>query len=347
MMISNHFVVFLTCLSFGAKAQKNVLESSSVIQKGGFLSVSTGEAVTLECSYEGLDLTWIFWYKQTLGQRPEPISSFYTYASVLTFFDPFNNSQRFTLDTKNQNHHLMISDLQLSDSATYYCAARHATIVTFTEGVTVRVKGPGVTRKTSVDQSSSENIHVGDSVTLNCTVHTGSCDGEQRVYWFKDSGDSHPGLIYTHGGRNDQCGRKNNTQTHSCVYELHMERLTESHAGIYYCAVVSCGHILFGNGTKLDLTAPLNSVILNTLVGLLTIMSVLVAFLLWKIKKSNACTSTDSHCDPLLSIWFQAESKDTENLHYAALNVKNSKKSRRQKNDLNTVCVYASVKQQN
>uniref|UniRef100_A0A3P9MF99 Ig-like domain-containing protein n=1 Tax=Oryzias latipes TaxID=8090 RepID=A0A3P9MF99_ORYLA len=111
-----------------------------------------------------------------------------------------------------------------------------------------------LTIQASVDQSSSENIHAGDSVTLNCTVHTGSCDEEHRVYWFKDSEDSHPGLIYTHGGRNDQCERKNNTQTHSCVYKLSIKNLTESHAGIYYCAVVSCGHILFGNGTKLDLT---------------------------------------------------------------------------------------------
>ncbi|XP_036072628.1 uncharacterized protein LOC112156266 [Oryzias melastigma] len=202
----------------------------------------------------GADLTWIFWYKQTLGQRPEPISSFYAYGSILTFFDQFNNP-RFSLDTKNQNHYLKISDLQLSDSATYYCAARHKNVLKFTEGVTVSVKGPGVTMKTSVDQSSSENIHTGDSVTLNCTVHTGSCDGEHRVYWFKDSEDSHPGLIYTHGGRNDQCERNKNTQTHSCVYELSMKNINESHAGIYYCAVVSCGHILFGNGTKLDLTA--------------------------------------------------------------------------------------------
>uniref|UniRef100_A0A3B3BCF8 Ig-like domain-containing protein n=1 Tax=Oryzias melastigma TaxID=30732 RepID=A0A3B3BCF8_ORYME len=237
---------------------KNLLEfPSSVIQKGGFLSVSTGDTVTLECSYMGADLTWIFWYKQTLGQRPEPISSFYAYGSILTFFDQFNNP-RFSLDTKNQNHYLKISDLQLSDSATYYCAARHKNVLKFTEGVTVSVKGPGVTMKTSVDQSSSENIHTGDSVTLNCTVHTGSCDGEHRVYWFKDSEDSHPGLIYTHGGRNDQCERNKNTQTHSCVYELSMKNINESHAGIYYCAVVSCGHILFGNGTKLDLTGEKN-----------------------------------------------------------------------------------------
>uniref|UniRef100_A0A3B3DR86 Ig-like domain-containing protein n=1 Tax=Oryzias melastigma TaxID=30732 RepID=A0A3B3DR86_ORYME len=134
-------------------------------------------------------------------------------------------------------------------------------------------------------------VQSGDSVTLNCTVHTGSCDGEHRVYWFKDSEDSHPGLIYTHGGRNDQCERKKNTQTHSCVYNLHMKNLNESHAGIYYCAVASCGHILFGNGTKLVLT-------------------------------------------------------DAENLHYAAINVKRSNRSR-QKNGSNKVCVYSSVRQQN
>ncbi|XP_036072517.1 V-set and immunoglobulin domain-containing protein 8-like, partial [Oryzias melastigma] len=231
--------------------------SSSIIQKGGFLSVSTGDSVTLECSYISVDLISIFWYKQTLGRRPEPISSFYAYSSRGTFFDKFNNP-RFSLDTKNENYHLTISDLQLSDSATYYCAARDTNVLEFTEGVTVSVKGPGVTMKTSVDQWSSENIHTGDSVTLNCTVHTGSCDGEHRVYWFKDSEDSHPGLIYTHGGRKDQCERNNNTQTHSCVYELSMKNINESHAGIYYCAVVSCGHILFGNGTKLNLTGEFN-----------------------------------------------------------------------------------------
>uniref|UniRef100_A0A3B3C8F8 Ig-like domain-containing protein n=1 Tax=Oryzias melastigma TaxID=30732 RepID=A0A3B3C8F8_ORYME len=125
------------------------------------------------------------------------------------------------------------------------------------EPTNVLVKNSSSYIQTSVDQSSSENIHAGDSVTLNCTVHTGSCDGEHRVYWFKDSEDSHPGLIYTHGGRNDQCEHKK-TQPHSCVYELLLKNLTRSHAGIYYCAVASCGHILFGKGTKLDLRGEFN-----------------------------------------------------------------------------------------
>ncbi|KAF3836868.1 hypothetical protein F7725_004332 [Dissostichus mawsoni] len=46
--------------------------------------------------------------------------------------------------------------------------------------------------------------------------------------------------------------RGNPTHKHTCVYNLPMENLNPSHAGTYFCAVASCGHILFGNGTKLD-----------------------------------------------------------------------------------------------
>uniref|UniRef100_A0A3P9JKI6 Ig-like domain-containing protein n=1 Tax=Oryzias latipes TaxID=8090 RepID=A0A3P9JKI6_ORYLA len=197
----------------------------------------------------------IFWYKQSFGQKPKLMSTFYGHTTKETFSDEFESNSRFKLERENQNPHLKISNLQFSDSATYHCISSDSYSLTFLESFRVFVKDPSSYVLTSVHQSSSENIHAGDSVTLNCTVHTGSCDEEHRVYWFKDSEDSHPGLIYTHGGRNDQCERKNNTQTHSCVYELKVENPHESHAGIYYCAVVSCGHILFGNGTKLDLPA--------------------------------------------------------------------------------------------
>ncbi|NP_001295964.1 uncharacterized LOC101164541 precursor [Oryzias latipes] len=348
------FVVILTCLLSGNTAQSPPLgSSSSDHQKSVFLSAHIGETVTLQCFYDGVYLQYILWYKHILGRKPKPISLFSKYSAELIYYNNYKNNPRFTLTTSDQSISLIISNLKQSDSAIYFCVAGYQTHMNFSAVLTVNVKGSGLTIQASVDQSSSENIHAGDSVTLNCTVHTGSCDEEHRVYWFKDSEDSHPGLIYTHGGRNDQCERKNNTQTHSCFYKLSIKNLTESHAGIYYCAVVSCGHILFGNGTKLDLTdsaVPVNSVILNTLVGLLTVMSVLAVFLLfllWKINKSNNCTSTEerSPAAPLRST--EAETKDTESLHYAAVNVKKSNRSRRQKNDLNTVCVYASVRQQN
>uniref|UniRef100_A0A3P9I9L2 Ig-like domain-containing protein n=1 Tax=Oryzias latipes TaxID=8090 RepID=A0A3P9I9L2_ORYLA len=350
MVTPAQFVVILTCLLSGNTAQSPPLgSSSSDHQESAFLSAHIGETVTLPCFYDGVYLRYILWYKHILGRNPTFIAYFTKYSPEKQISYEYQNNPLFTLKTSEQSSNLTISDLNLADSATYFCISHHYTYLFSQAAFTLDVKGSGSTIQTLVDQSSSENIHAGDSVTLNCTVHTGSCDEEHRVYWFKDSEDSHPGLIYTHGGRNDQCERKN-TQTHSCVYKLHMNSVHDSHAGIYYCAVVSCGHILFGNGTKLDLTVPVNSVILNTLVGLLTVMSVLVAFLLfllWKIHKTNNCTSTEerSPAAPLRSS--EAENKDTESLHYAAVNVKKSNRSRRQKNDLNTVCVYASVRQQN
>uniref|UniRef100_A0A3P9L5V9 Ig-like domain-containing protein n=1 Tax=Oryzias latipes TaxID=8090 RepID=A0A3P9L5V9_ORYLA len=307
MMISKLFVFFLTCLFVGGNDMYPKI-LSSVQQKGGFLSAYVGETVTLECSYEVKTVKRIFWSKQSLGRKPELLSSSYVHSPEVTFFDEFKNNSRFRLDTENQNYHLKIFKLQFSDSATYNCISSDTYTLTYLGSFSVLVMDRSSHIQTSVSQSSSENIHAGDSVTLNCTVHTGSCDEEHRVYWFKDSEDSHPGLIYTHGGRNDQCERKNNTQTHSCVYELHIKNLTESHAGIYYCAVVSCGHILFGNGTKLDLTGDE-----------------------FKVK--------------LIFNLVPDSNKVTESLHYAAVNVKKSNRSRRQKNDSNTVCVYASVRQ--
>ncbi|KAI4881192.1 hypothetical protein NFI96_032134, partial [Prochilodus magdalenae] len=38
----------------------------------------------------------------------------------------------------------------------------------------------------------------------------------------------------------------------SCVYKLPKRNLSLSDAGTYYCAVLMCGEIILGNGTKLD-----------------------------------------------------------------------------------------------
>uniref|UniRef100_A0A7N9B0I0 Ig-like domain-containing protein n=1 Tax=Mastacembelus armatus TaxID=205130 RepID=A0A7N9B0I0_9TELE len=161
--------------------------------------------------------------------------------------------------TGNGENHLAITDLSISDSGTYYCASSYLYMFDFAEGTVVSVQGSGLNIPAQVHQSASESIQPGGSVTLDCTVHTGTCDGEHRVYWFKHSGQAHPGLIYTHGGSNDQCERKPETQTHSCVYNLRMNSLNVSDAGTYYCAVASCGHMLFGNGTRLDFEVLINS----------------------------------------------------------------------------------------
>uniref|UniRef100_A0A8C2ZDY9 Ig-like domain-containing protein n=1 Tax=Cyclopterus lumpus TaxID=8103 RepID=A0A8C2ZDY9_CYCLU len=214
-----------------------------------FLSGQTGGNLTLLCFHDDVVAVTFYWYKQTLGEKPRHMSTSYKYGAKRTFHAEFKNP-RFTLDVGTIKNHLRITDLQISDSATYYCASSSSYKFDFMEGIVVSVKGSGLNVPVLVHQSASETIQPGGSVTLNCTVHTGTCDGQHSVYWFKDSEESHPGLIYTHGGRNDQCERKPSTQTHTCSYNLPM---TLSDAGTYYCAVASCGRVLFGDGTNLYL----------------------------------------------------------------------------------------------
>ncbi|XP_039679282.1 uncharacterized protein LOC120573558 [Perca fluviatilis] len=213
-MTSPKFLFYLTRLFFRKVAQTTDPKfSSSLHQVNAFVATKTGHNFTLQCFYEGNAAERFYWYKQTLGQEPRLISTFYKYKTNEIFHDEFKNNPRFKLDTKTGKNHLKITDLQISDSATYYCARSSSYKLEFCKGATVNVKGSGLKIPATVHQSASESIQPGGSVTLNCTLHTGTCNGEHSVYWFKNLEESQPGLIYTHGGRNDQCERKPDTHT--------------------------------------------------------------------------------------------------------------------------------------
>ncbi|XP_033962377.1 uncharacterized protein [Pseudochaenichthys georgianus] len=308
-MTSPKLVLYLMCLFLGKIAlTTNRKISSSVQQEKRFISANAGGNVTLPCYIEDDDTNWLYWFKLTLGQKPRIISNAYKYYAKPTFYHEFNKS-RFTLAHGKK-------------------------------GITISVKGSGLNPPPS---GASEIIQSGDSVTLNCTVHTGSCDGEHSVYWFKNSEDS-PGLLYIRGG--SQCERKPNTHTHTCEYNLPMESLNPSHAGTYYCAVASCGHILFGNGTKLDFEDEVDSLVyfLSGALAFNSILVVLLAFLVHKMKKRNNCQSTVSEVRLSTPSTANAEGyRDANCLHYAALSVNVPSRSRRQRNINNNECVYSGV----
>ncbi|XP_042258211.1 immunoglobulin kappa light chain-like isoform X1 [Thunnus maccoyii] len=347
-MTSPVFALYLTCLFLGKTAQTTALNfSSSVRQDSSFISANVGDSISLRCSYEGDVVTRLYWYKQTLGQRPRIISTFYTFDRNGTFYNEFNNNPRFTLDTENSKNYLKITDLHISDSATYYCVSSYLYTLEFSENIIVSVKGSGLNIQALVYPSASESIQPGGSVTLNCTVHAGTCDdGEHSVYWFKNSHESQPGVIYTRGGRNDQCERNNNTQTHTCVYNLPMKSLDLSHAGTYYCAVTSCGQILFGNGTKLDVGySPVLVYFLSGALAFTTILSVLLAFSVCMMNMINSFQSAESQARISAPLTVNAKGyKDTDNLYYDASSVNLTNRRRRQKNQTLSECVYYSVK---
>uniref|UniRef100_A0A3P9Q704 Ig-like domain-containing protein n=1 Tax=Poecilia reticulata TaxID=8081 RepID=A0A3P9Q704_POERE len=226
--------------------------SSSVQQGSRFVSVKAGESVTVQCFYNPNLTSKFDWYKLSFGQKPKLISTAYKYERG-TFYNEFKDNPRFTLDTKGNLSNLRITNLQPSDSATYFCISGHSYKTKFDGGTVIHVQESVLNVQALIDQQSETEIfQPGGSVTLNCTLQTGSCGGEHRVYWFRNSEEHYPGLIYTHEGSNDQCERKPGEQSNTCVFSLPLKNLSVSNAGTYYCAVASCGQILFGNGTNLN-----------------------------------------------------------------------------------------------
>ncbi|XP_060951292.1 uncharacterized protein LOC133028113 [Limanda limanda] len=340
MKTSPKFVLYLTCFFLGKMVQMHhFILSHQVI---GFISADVGDNLTLQCFYERDDKK-MYWYKQTPGQKPRIISGTYRATRNISVVNEFKKNNRLTVEANDVVSQLNISDLQLSDSATYYCIKSHLYVFEFMQSVTVSVKGSGSNIQALVHQS--ESIQPGGSVTLSCTVHTGTCDGEHGVYWFKNSEEPQPGLIYTHGDRNDQCERKPDTQTNTCVYNLSIERLNRSHAGTYYCAVAACGHIVFGDGTKLEFDDEVNWLVYFLSGALGFTISLLLAVFLYKINKRRCWRCSESRTQPSSPSTTSAEgNQHADDLHYAAVNVNVASRSRRQRDNTNDECVYSSVK---
>uniref|UniRef100_A0A3Q4I874 Uncharacterized LOC102797216 n=1 Tax=Neolamprologus brichardi TaxID=32507 RepID=A0A3Q4I874_NEOBR len=325
----------------------NLKSSVYVRQQSGFVSPSVGDKVTLQCFYEE-DAVMSYWYKQSLGQNPKLVSKFYKHEKSGTFYSEFENNSRFSLDTGNGNNHLIISDIQISDSATYYCIGIYVYDFEFSEGVTVSVEGSGINIQTLLHQSEpmvpSETIQPGGSA-LNCIIHKHTYDGGHRVYWFQDSTESHPGLIYANGVRSDEYEKRPKIQTHTCFYNLPMKSPNLSDASSY-CAVASCGHILFGDREELHLEHEHSVVLVYFLSGALIITIILLLILSYAALTINIKMKRQSSGSTNFKLlcYYQGN-QDSDNLHYAALRDHKVNRSKRQRDNTNTECVYSSVKQ--
>uniref|UniRef100_A0A4W5RHA5 Novel immune-type receptor 9 n=1 Tax=Hucho hucho TaxID=62062 RepID=A0A4W5RHA5_9TELE len=314
------------------------------------VTANVGETVTLHCFYKGNLALYFIWYKQTLGDNLQILSVFYKYNKNATFYHEFKGNTRFSVQSGEGINHLKISDMQLSDSATYYCGNSYANQVEFGEGPHITVGT--LIHMTVLQQPVSESVQPGDSVTLNCTIHTQTCVGEHSVYWFRHgSVESLPGIIYTHGDRSDQCEKRSEagSPTQSCVYNLSKRNLSLSDAGTYYCAVASCGEILFGNGTKLDIQDLLLLVYcLGVALGFSLILIIFLTFCI-TIKicmKMFILNNNIWYYFPLPLYNCFSQAQDADNLHYVALNLSNKKnRSRRQRSNMEEETVYAGIRQ--
>ncbi|XP_075890105.1 immunoglobulin kappa light chain-like isoform X2 [Nelusetta ayraudi] len=285
------FVLRTFCFIFLVVENSTIKSSTLHVQLA-----NVGEDVTLSCSCHSYPAVEYYWYKQRVGPSPQLVTKCFRMNDKGTFGEEFNNP-RFSLDVKQSNPQLKISNLKISDSATYYCLAVKMRTSEFCEGTTLTVKGSAFSISTSVYESKA--IQSGEPETLNCTMENLTCSGEHSVYWFRDSGGSHPGLIYTQGGSNDQCLGEPKTQTPTCEFNLTMDSWNLSHAGTYYCAVVACGHITFGENTRIYIKNNRDILFLvYTLAAGLTFTSMVIVWLtfsLYKTKRNFPSESLAGH----------------------------------------------------
>ena len=117
-------------------------QSSSFIRLDSHLkSVDVGDNVTLHCFYQGVTGMNLSWYRQTLGDKPQLVSTMYMYEKKARLHNEFEDDSRFSVQRDEGTYQLIISDVQPSDSAMYFCSKTYDSKLEFADGVFLNVKG--------------------------------------------------------------------------------------------------------------------------------------------------------------------------------------------------------------
>ncbi|XP_068164298.1 uncharacterized protein [Antennarius striatus] len=317
--------------------------------RGAVISINRGHNATLPCFFYSAN--YLGWYKQSAGGQPQIISSYYKYLPKSNVFhNQFIHDKRLSLNTGEGFYHLKISNVQDSDSAMYYCGRTSITVTEFYTGIFLLIKESSQT--SLIQQQVPSYLKPGESTTLNCTVHSGTSDGGYSVYWFKEnSRKSDLGIMYIHTQSSTQC-LKDTEYPQRCVYSLPKTNVSQSDSGTYYCAVASCGEILFGKGMRLDVGGSNDDSFLNPIFSIPLVAALLVSLILnimlisilFKMSR-KVCHSQEylETCSALLRRDDERyQNEDT--LYYPTLNASLRKRSG-QKDHTWTECVYNNGKQ--
>ncbi|XP_037390292.1 uncharacterized protein LOC108411017 [Pygocentrus nattereri] len=306
--------------------------------------VHSGENISLNCSFSSSEAATTAWLKQTPGEKPLLVTSAY-YSRPAVYHNGFDKTGRFKVLKEKDSFNLRISNAEPSDSATYYCSVTYYADTALADWTVLVLKGSSSSLSAVLQPPVSDPVELGGDTTLQCSILTDASAGDHSVYWFRHgSGESHPGIIYTHGNRSDECKKSSETvdsPTQSCVYKLPKTNLSLSDAGTYYCAVLMCGQILFGNGTKLDLVE--KSIFLPVIIGSTASIIITMAVVLFVFRKLH-----NSHHKQAEGHSVQANQGECdEDLNYAALSFTNkppSSRGTRRQQKLKDTDVYSQIK---
>lgn len=304
----------------------------------GLTVAKVGDNVTLQCKFSVEEATVLYWSKQSFVYMVQTIAK--GSSGTITLSGQLNNSH-FKVTSDGAYYYLTIINVSKEDEATYLCQQGTAYTMEFTNSTFLVVKDDNQQNSLFVKQRpETKSVQLGDPVSLECSLlsknneNRAQCSGEHNVYWFRaGAGESHPGLIYTHMNQSAECAPSSFQR--SCVYSLSKHITSSSDTGTYYCAVVTCGKILFGDGTKVDTKPELDPavIILGTLLACCVIV---IAVLILFRKRRPVC----EHCQRTVNASYHLghdmstvdQSRDTaeesEALNYAALDFSSKKATR-------------------
>ncbi|XP_061582146.1 signal-regulatory protein beta-2-like [Cololabis saira] len=260
----------------------------------GTKTVSVGQNVTLTCPRETTSLQQesLYWMRIVSGNQPEVLGATYVFDAS----DSISKTPDVTAKQESQTFILHINETKLRDTGLYFCIKVHSLNMMILKGEFLRIKGPEPDTTAVTQVFPSDPVHPGEQITLDCSVFS---DSEKKtcpsnVYWFRaGSEESHPSLIYAHKNSSGDCNSSPETRSaQKCDYSF-SKTVSSTDAGTYYCAVASCGQILFGNGAKLEIKASdmwdlqTANVILCLLCAALTTSLVVITFLVYTLKKKS------------------------------------------------------------
>ncbi|XP_030595581.1 uncharacterized protein LOC115787145 [Archocentrus centrarchus] len=270
-------------------------------------TVKLGEAATLTCALPEEFINRVHWYKQSVGDTLKFIVTLYGTTSP-QFASEFNKL-RFGAQIDANFSSLTILKTVHEDEGIYHCGTDNWINIKW-NGTYLLIKGN--TQRTSnytvVQQPVESNpVRPGDTADLQCSVFSDSenetCPGGHNVFWFRAG--SHPNIIYTDGNSTNQCEKRSETQK-KCVYRI-SKNISSSDNGTYYCAVATCGEILFGNGTTLevDQTTKLIFIQMAILISCLAVSVIGNVFFIWNRSACKKCKGIETAISEV----------QTENLH--------------------------------
>ncbi|XP_013125794.1 signal-regulatory protein beta-2 isoform X1 [Oreochromis niloticus] len=283
-------------------------------------TVQLGEPVTLTCALpKGLQSGEVHWYKQNHGDTLKLIMT--SFKSTPPEYGPAFSNSRFKVDKDNNFSNVTILKTVQEDEGIYHCGLTEwirtnwSGTYLFVKGNTQRTSSYTVVQRPII----SDPLRLGDFVTLECSVLSESdnkiCSGELNVLWFKaGSHTSHPNIIYTDINKQNKCEKRSDTQKR-CIYHF-SKNVSSSDAGTYYCAVATCGEILFGNGTKLDSHGDYTwsqsaRTVIFLLCALLAICLIVIAVLICTSKKNSGDNCEVAVLQETFSDQRRQQNKDT------------------------------------